>query len=166
MFSGASWKSLKADSRLRALLLKHDYFIKILLRATYISLIFHTCRGFISLLHFSMHIFQKKKKKKQTPKQQSHSLCHCLANLLQLDIALLVPSSWHVHFWGPTVSTCQMDVAARQLYIAIFLSVDELHSHHHHFSKIASSVLMFALMSHWCISTTILLPLNVHAHNN
>lgn len=104
---------------------------------------------------------------KKTPsKQQSHSLCHCLGNLLQLDIALLVPSSWHVHFWGPTVSTCQTDVAARQLYIAIFLSVDEKRSHHHHFSKIARSVLMFALMSHWCISTTILLPLNVHAHSN
>lgn len=164
MFSGASWKSLKADSRVRALLLKHDYFIKILLRATYISLIFHTCRGFISLLR-AVDIFQKKPQK-NPPKQQSHSLCHCLANLLQLDIALLVPSSWHVHFWGSTVSTCQMDVAARQLYIAIFLSVDEKRSHHHHFSKIASSVLMFALMSHWCISTTILLPLNVHAHNN
>lgn len=61
MFSGASWKSLKADSRVRALLLKHDYFIKILLRATYISLIFHTCRGFISLL-CAVDIFQKKKK--------------------------------------------------------------------------------------------------------
>lgn len=46
------------------------------------------------------------------------------------------------------MSTCQMDVAARQLYIAIFLSVDEERRHHHHFSKIASSVLMFALMSH------------------
>lgn len=31
-------------------------------------------------------------------KNGSHSLCHCLANLLKFDIALLVPSSWHVHF--------------------------------------------------------------------
>lgn len=104
--------------------------------------------------------------KKTASKQQSRNLCHCLANLLKLDVRILVPSSWHVHFWGPTVSTCQMDVAARQLYIAIFLSVDEEHRHHHHFSKIASSVLMFALMSHWCIRTTIWLPLNVHAHSN
>lgn len=58
MFSGASWKSLKADSRVHALLLKYDYFIKIFLRATYISLIFNT---FISLLS-AVRIFQKKKK--------------------------------------------------------------------------------------------------------
>lgn len=37
--------------------------------------------------------------KRATSKHQSsHSLCHCLVNLLELDIALLVPTSWHVHF--------------------------------------------------------------------
>lgn len=66
MFSGASWKSPKAGSRVRALLLKHDYFIKILLRATYISLIFHTCRGFISLLCV-VHIFQKRTLNSRAP---------------------------------------------------------------------------------------------------
>lgn len=87
MFSGALWKSLRADIRVRALLLKHDYFIKILLRVTYISLIFHTCGGFISLLCV-VSIFHK-----TASKQQSPSLCHCLANLSKLDVALLVPSS-------------------------------------------------------------------------
>lgn len=47
------------QSGARALLLKHDYFIKILLGVTYISLIFHTCRGFISLL-FAVSISQKR----------------------------------------------------------------------------------------------------------
>lgn len=53
-------------------------------------------------LHFSplsaRHIFQKKKKKQFSKQQSSRSLCHCLANLLKLDVALLVPSSWHMHF--------------------------------------------------------------------
>lgn len=87
MFSGAPWKSLKAESRVRAPLLKHDYFIKILLGVTCISLLFHTCAGFISLL-FAVSIFQK-----MSSKQRSRSLCHCLANLLKLDVGLLVPSS-------------------------------------------------------------------------
>lgn len=134
----------------------------------YVQLTFHlfSTPAEASFLSTVLYTFFKKYLKKNPTQTAEHSLCHCLANLLQLDIRLLVPSSWHVHFWGPTVSTCQMDVADRQLYIAIFLSVDEKRSHHHHFSKIASSVLMFALMSHWCISTTILLPLNVHAHSN
>lgn len=37
------------------------------------------------------------------------------------------------------MSTCQMDVTRRQLYIAIFLTVDEKRSQdHHHFPKIAT----------------------------
>lgn len=47
-------------------------------------------------LHFSpfhaAHIFQNHLL------NSSRILCHCLANLLKLDIALLVQSSWHVHF--------------------------------------------------------------------
>ncbi len=67
------------------------------------------------------------------------------------------------------MSTCQMDAARRQLYIAIFLSVDEKHSgDHHHFPKIAGDVLMlrFASMSCRCISTTTLLLLTARAHSD
>lgn len=56
-----------------------------------------------------------------------------------------------------------MDVACRQLYVAIFLGVDEKHSQD--LPKIASDVLMFALMSCRCISTTALLLLDVHARS-
>lgn len=64
------------------------------------------------------------------------------------------------------MSTCQMDVACRQLCVAIFLGVDEKHSQDHHYlPKIAGDVLMFALMSCRCISTTALLLFDVHARS-
>lgn len=51
-------------------------------------------------LHFSLLTYECHTHFSKTPSkhQSSHSLCHCLANLLKLDIALLVPSSWHMHF--------------------------------------------------------------------
>lgn len=85
---------------------KHDYFIKILLPMTYISLIFHSRRAvsppspsFLSPHVRVPHAFFKKKKNTTPSKHQSsRGSCHCLANLLKLDVALLVPSSWHMHF--------------------------------------------------------------------
>lgn len=52
-------------------------------------------------LHFSLLTYEcytHFSKNGASKHQSSHSLCHCLANLLKLDIALLVPSSWHMHF--------------------------------------------------------------------
>lgn len=59
------------------------------------------------------------------------------------------------------MSTCQMAAALRRLYAAIFLPVDEKHSKdHHHFPKIASLALMFALMSRQCAFTSALVVLS------
>lgn len=60
-FWSSSAESPRADIRVQALLLEHDYFIKILLPVTCISLIFHSCGAFISLTSrtSATDIFQK-----------------------------------------------------------------------------------------------------------
>lgn len=56
MFVGAPRNHRRqADTGVGASLQEHDYFIKILLPATYISLIFHSSGAFLALSFLSRH---------------------------------------------------------------------------------------------------------------